>query len=87
MKMIPEEVTLEFTQRMDEGFVLKVKELMDHVKREVESRERTVDLMLKREGVPPATPTQYRDRGWKRCSEGRHSHSTARNELHIVQQK
>lgn len=32
MKMIPEEITLEFTRRMDEGSVLKVKELMDYVK-------------------------------------------------------
>lgn len=40
MKMIPEEITLEFTRRTDEGSVSKVKELMDYVKREVE-RERT----------------------------------------------
>lgn len=36
MKMIPEEITLEFMQKMDEGSVSKVKELMDYLKREVE---------------------------------------------------
>lgn len=51
MKMIPDEITLEFTRRMDKGSVLKVKELMDYVKREVESRERTADLILKRESA------------------------------------
>lgn len=86
MKMIPEEITLECTQKMDESSVLNVKELMDYVKREVESRERTADLILKRESASPVTPTQYRDHAWEQRSEGRHSQNTAASasELHAA---
>ena len=44
MKMIPEEITLEFTRQLKEDEVLSVRELMCFLQREVESRERTASL-------------------------------------------
>lgn len=46
LKMIPEEIALEFTKSEEEN-VLKAKELMKFLKLEVESRERTVNLTQK----------------------------------------
>lgn len=49
LKMIPEDIALKFTKSEADN-VLKAKELMDFLKLEVESRERTVNLTQKREG-------------------------------------
>lgn len=48
LKMIPEEIALEFT-RLKADNVLKAKDLMDFLKLEVESRERTANLTQRRE--------------------------------------
>ena len=53
--MFPEETALEFT-RQEADNVLKAKDLMDLLKLEVESRERTANLTQKREGY------QYEER-------------------------
>lgn len=66
MEMTCEETTLEFTQRMGEGSVLRVKELTGYVKKEVESRNRTADLILKKEPTSPASHMQYRDTTWEK---------------------
>lgn len=48
LKMIPEEIALEFMRREADN-VLKAKELMEFLKLEVESRERTANLTQRRE--------------------------------------
>lgn len=48
LKIIPEDIALAFTKSEADN-VLKAKELMDFLKREVESRERTVNLTQKKE--------------------------------------
>ena len=48
LKKIPEDLVLEFTKSEADN-VLKAKELMDFLKLEVESRERTVNLTQKKE--------------------------------------
>lgn len=48
LKMIPEEITLEFTKSEADN-VLKAKELMNFMKLEVESRERTANLTQKKD--------------------------------------
>ena len=84
MKMIPEEITLEFTRRMADGSVLKVKELMEYVKREVESRERTSDLIQKREAPTTATVPQYREKAWERRSSRRAPNSASTAAFHTA---
>lgn len=69
MKMITEEITLKFTRRMAEGSMLKVKVLMDYVKREVENRERTADLILKKKKLHLSTETKP----WKEAATA-HAH-------------
>ena len=52
LKMIPEEIALEFT-RQEADNVLKAKDLMEFLKLDVESRERTANLTQKREEHQP----------------------------------
>ena len=52
LKMLPEEITLDFT-RQEADIVLKAKDLMEFLKLDVESRERTANLTQKREGYQP----------------------------------
>ena len=58
LKMIPEDIALEFT-RSEADNVLKAKELMDFLKLEVESRERTMNLTQKKE----ASQNEWRNAG------------------------
>ena len=44
MKLIPEEMTLELSQQVEEEDVWKVEELMTFLQKEVESRARTVNM-------------------------------------------
>lgn len=53
--------------------MLKVKVLMDYVKREVENRERTADLILKKKEAT----SQYRDKALERGSDSTRSLNTA----------
>lgn len=55
LKMIPEEIAFQFT-RLTADNVHKAKDLMDFLKLEVESRERTVNLTQKRK--PPQREEQ-----------------------------
>ena len=44
MKLIPEEITLDFSKQVEEDDVWKVEELMSFIQKEVDSRERTANM-------------------------------------------
>lgn len=79
MKMMPEEIALEFRRQLKEDEVLSVTKLMDFLPKEVESRERPVNLSQRQSS---ATALRQRDRE-KRNFEKRKNYIPTSASFHV----